>query len=142
MARFFTLKELCESSTAKARSIDNYPTFEVAAHLSELTEKILDPLRFAWGSPIRVNSGYRCRLLNTAVGGAERSAHMDGYAADLSAMNGKTEELISFAMEWIDHGGRKYDQIIREKRGNSTWLHIGLYGPNRIQRCQKLNIIK
>ena len=83
MATYFTLAELLKSNTAKQNGIDNTPTFEVVRHLEELTEKILDPLRAAWGKPIRVKSGYRCPRLNAAVGGSKTSVHMIGYAADL-----------------------------------------------------------
>ena len=143
MASYFTLKELCMSNVAKSRGIDNFPTFEIAAHLEELTVKLLDPLRQAWGGAIIVTSGYRCKMLNTAVGGAVRSAHMEGYAADLYPANGRTEELITFAREWAEKCHIRYDQLIHEtdKRGG-LWLHIGLYGPGGVQRGQYLELMK
>ena len=144
MAKYFTLKELCESPTAKARGSDNFPTFTVAAHLEELTKKILDPLREAWGSAIRVTSGYRCKQLNTAIGGALRSAHLEGYAADMQPYNGKTEEFIAFAKQWCEDNHIKFDQFIREttKDKRSVWLHIGLYGPGGTQRKQYKDLVK
>ena len=64
--KYFTLKELCSSDVAEKKKIDNFPSFTVVEHLNELTEKILEPLRAAWGSSIIVNSGYRCDALNRA----------------------------------------------------------------------------
>lgn len=43
----------------------------------------LDRLRKLWGRPLVVNSGYRTRDRNTAVGGVKDSAHQRGLAADL-----------------------------------------------------------
>lgn len=44
----------------------------------------LECLRSAIGNrPIFVNSGYRCPKHNKAVGGAEKSFHMQGKAADI-----------------------------------------------------------
>lgn len=140
MAKYFTLKELLHTN----RNIDNTPTFEIVDHLKELTEKLLDPLRAAYGKPIRVTSGYRCRDLNFAVGGVSTSAHMEGYAADMQDWKGDTEGLIDFAMHWVATGHVKFDQFIREtdKKSGAVWLHFGLYGPNHCQRQQILNLIK
>ena len=67
--RYFTIDELCHSDTAIALGIDNTPNQEVKEHLVQLIEELLDPLREAWGSPIKVNSGYRCAKLNRATKG-------------------------------------------------------------------------
>ena len=72
---YFELDEFIRSDTAKKYGIDNTPTFAIVAHLDELVESILDPLRAAYGKPITVTSGYRCNSLNKAVGGADTSAH-------------------------------------------------------------------
>ena len=44
----------------------------------------LDLLRRAWGGPVRVNSGFRCRAHNREVGGVTRSRHLVGCAADVA----------------------------------------------------------
>lgn len=144
MAKYFTLKELCASPKATARKIDNFPTFDIAAHLEELTVMLLDPLREAWGKPVLVTSGYRCTRLNTAVGGVPTSAHKLGYAADLQPANGKTEDFCRFARTWVIAHRVRFDQLIREtdKKSGAVWLHIGLYGPGGVQRGQILEITK
>lgn len=87
---FFTIKELTRSTTAEARKIDNTPTPEAEANLTELINKVLDPLRRAYGKPITVTSGYRSPRLNAAVGGVKTSQHRKGQAADITA--GSPEE--------------------------------------------------
>lgn len=140
MTKYFTLKELCSSRTAKDLGIDNFPTFQVASNLERLTVQILDPLREAWGSAIRVSSGYRCEALNKAVGGAKASVHRDGNAADLQPVNGRTEDFIKFARQWLDDNHIAYDQLIHEKSGSVIWMHIGIYGPKGQQRRQYLEL--
>ena len=65
--KYFTLEELCKSETAEKNGIKNFPTFEVVMNLLELTEKVLDPMRAAWGGAILVGSGFRCLELNKIV---------------------------------------------------------------------------
>lgn len=43
----------------------------------------LDGIREKYGKPIFISSGYRCPLLNQAVGGVANSQHLKGLAADL-----------------------------------------------------------
>ena len=84
-ASYFTISELTASATALREGIDNRPT-ESAYHLLHvLVEQLLDPIREAWGKPIVVSSGYRCKELNALVGGAKNSHHMLGCAADITA---------------------------------------------------------
>ena len=81
--KYFTISELTASATAQREGIDNRPT-ESAYHLLHvLVDQLLDPIREAWGEPIVVSSGYRCKELNALVGGAKNSHHMLGCAADL-----------------------------------------------------------
>lgn len=139
--KYFTLRELCDSDVAKARKIDNFPSFSVVENLMELTKNILEPLRAAWGSSIIVNSGYRCDALNRAVGGVSTSAHRIGYAADLFPGNGKIDEFGKFVKEWLVKNRIKFDQVISEKSGTQKWVHIGLRSTTGSQRCETKNLI-
>jgi hypothetical protein len=138
---YFSLKELCASDVATQRKIDNFPSFTIAQHLAELTEKILEPLRIAWGSPIKVTSGYRCDALNRAVGGVSTSAHRLGYAADLQPTNGKIDEFGRFIKDWLVRNRIKFDQVLFETQGKTKWVHIGLYSSTGTQRCETKNLI-
>lgn len=134
--KYFTLKELCATN----RNIENFPSWTIVEHLTELTEKILEPLRVAWGGAIKVNSGYRCEALNKAVGGVSTSAHKNGYAADLYPRNGKIDEFGKFARDWLVKNKVKFDQIIFETKGKDKWVHIGLYSSTGSQRCETKNL--
>ncbi len=52
MKNYFTIAELTVSDTAKKYGIDNTPTPEIKQHLKELIEKLLNPIREAWGGPL------------------------------------------------------------------------------------------
>ena len=114
---YFTITELCYSDTAKAKGIDNSPTTEVRANLVTLVNTLLDPLREAWKSPIRVTSGYRCGVLNRAVGGSSSSAHLYGCAADIVPLNGKIAEFKAFCKNYFNARRHLYDQVILEDNG-------------------------
>ena len=133
---YFELSEFIRSNEAKKKGIDNTPTWEVVEHLEELVEKILDPLRAAYGMPIKVTSGYRCPALNKAVGGVASSVHMSGWAADLQ-VGGSFSKFRDFVVEWVRKTGTKFDQILleKDKKGNQ-WIHIGLYNNAGQQRGQ------
>lgn len=127
MGKYFTIDELCKSDTAKKKGINNTPTAEIKQKLEVLIDELLDPVREAWGKPIRVNSGYRCAKLNKAVGGVANSQHMKGEAADLNAgsvaLNKQLFELIRTRYE--------YDQLIDE--ANYAWVHVSYVRKNRKQ---------
>lgn len=134
--KYFTLAELVKSDTAKKKNIDNTPSWEVVEHLSELVEKVLDPLRAAYGMPIKISSGYRCPALNKAVKGAATSVHMIGYAADMQ-VSGSFDKFRDFVVEWLKKTGTRFDQLLIESNSSGAkWLHIGLYSNSGQQRGQ------
>lgn len=135
--KYFTLAELVKSDTAKKKNIDNTPSWEVVEHLSELVEKVLDPLRAAYGMPIKISSGYRCPALNKAVKGAATSVHMIGYAADMQ-VGGSFNKFRDFVVKWFKTTGTKFDQLLIERNAKTgdMWLHIGQYNNNGQQRGQ------
>ncbi len=84
MAKYFTLSELTRSSVAQEQGIDNSLSEEIALRLKKLMDNLLDPVREMWDTNIWVTSGYRSPELNAAVGGAARSQHLAGEAADIT----------------------------------------------------------
>lgn len=134
---YFELAEFLKSDTAKKKGIDNTPTFEIVERLGELVEKVLDPLRAAYGMPITVSSGYRCPALNKAVQGATTSVHQIGYAADLQ-VSGSFNKFRDFVVDWFRKTGTKFDQILLEsnRKTGAKWIHIGLYNNAGQQRGQ------
>lgn len=116
--KYFTMKELTKSSTADKLSIDNTPTSEASAQLSNLVTHVLDPLREMYGKPITVNSGYRCPKLNAAVGGAKTSQHMCGCAVDIT---GGSREENKKLFELI-RDNLPFDQLLNES--DYSWVHV------------------
>lgn len=142
MAQYFTLWELVKSETAEKKGISNFPSFDVVDHLRQLTEEILDPMREAWGGPLTVTSGYRCKALNKAVGGVPTSAHLEGWAADIRpADKRRTAKFILWAACWLEENRINYDQAIDEQVKGERWLHIALKSNDGRQRRQNLVIM-
>ena len=131
--KYFTISELCASATAQREGIDNRPP-KCAYHLLHvLVDQLLDPIREAWGEPIVVSSGYRCKELNTLVGGAQHSHHLLGCAADLIAGSKADHQRLFQLIQQMQQEGRiKFTQLIAED--NYRWLHIS-YVPSDL-RCQ------
>lgn len=93
----------------------------------------LQTIRDAFGKPITIESGYRCPEHNKKVGGAEKSLHLKGMAADLKFSeksgdfaHGFIEGLIAAGR--LDEGGigryRKYpDMVHYDYRGKrARWV--------------------
>ena len=112
MGKYFTIDELCRSNTADKMGIRNVPSADIKERLEVLINELLDPVREAWGKPIKVNSGYRCPKLNKAVGGVANSQHMKGEAADLNA-GSKWENEALFELIRKNY---EFDQLIDESR--------------------------
>lgn len=130
--KYFTIEELCKSSTANKLKINNTPNLEVIDNLEKLVKYILDPLRFKYGKPIEVNSGYRCEALNKAVGGSKTSHHLFGLAADITGKSKiENEKLFNLAQEL----NLPFDQLINEK--DYSWIHISY---NKNPRKQVLHL--
>lgn len=119
--KYFTIKELTKSDIATRRGIDNTPTAEVVQNLTTLVDKVLDPLRSTWGGPIVVNSGYRSKALNEAVGGSRTSDHMTGRAADIEAAD-RSKASNTKLFNLIQSLGLSFDQLIDES--GMSWVHV------------------
>ena len=125
LSEHFTLAEFTRSTTATARGIKNEPTAEVIANLQYLVTTVLEPLRVAMGHAVPIGSGYRCKALNTAVGGVSNSQHLTGQAADLCISGDKAKGQKWY--NWIK-SNVPYDQLIweRNKKTGSYWVHVSV----------------
>jgi hypothetical protein len=121
----FTLAEL----TRTRYSVDNTPNATVIANLQELAEKVLQPLRDAVG-PVKVTSGYRSKEVNTLVGGAYKSDHIYGYAADLQSPDGNHRKIY----DWLK-ANAVFTQLIYEFGNDAQpqWVHVS-YNPKDLKR--------
>jgi len=127
--KYFTIQELTHSTTATARGIDNTPPPQVAVKLAALANNLLDPVRELWGAPLTVNSGFRCPVLNKAVGGVPTSQHVKGEAADITTgtVSGN-KRLFNKIVAAQKAGQIRFTQLIDES--NYTWLHLSYDGQN------------
>ena len=117
--KYFTIRELTRSNTARRLGINNTPPPSAVTALHALVDDVLDPLREAWGGPIRVNSGYRCPELNQAVGGTPGSQHQRGEAADITVGSRSGNRRLLALIRRLD---LPVDQCIDEK--DCRWIHV------------------
>lgn len=128
--KYFSIAELTKSATASRKGINNTPDESVKRNLNLLVDNILDPLREAFGEPIIVTSGYRCGRLNKAVGGATKSQHMYGQAADIRTVSDKPSDNKKL-FDLIRELKLPYDQLIDEY--NYNWVHVSYSSRHRRQ---------
>ena len=131
--KYFTIKELTKSTTAIKRHIDNSPSKEIERSLTALVEKVLDPLREAYGKPIIVTSGYRCPRLNAIVGSTPSSQHVKGEAADIKTIEDTPEENKKL-FDLIVKLKLPFDQLINEH--NYDWVHVSFGARHRRQKLK------
>ena len=136
----FTLAELCKSQTALRKNIDNLPKDpDIVSKMQTLAEEILQPIRDKFG-PTVINSGYRCKKLNTAIGGSKKSQHCFGEAADVEVPTLSNRDLAEWIRNTLD-----FDQLILEfyngKDPRSGWVHVS-YKDSENNRKQVLTINK
>ena len=138
ITQHFTLEELCASDTARARGIKNQPGTQEVINLAALAVEVLEPLRKWWGREVKIGSGYRCKELNTDVGGVRNSQHVTGQAADL-CIDGDMDK----GKKWFEYikNHLVFDQLIFEHNSKgSYWVHVSYdaQGRNRMQVIENL----
>lgn len=91
-SNYFYLSEFERSETAERLRINNKIPPELIKYLDRLIVCTLNPARKKFGRRIIVNSGYRCKKLNIAVGGVPTSLHLQARAADITVDKEFNEE--------------------------------------------------
>ena len=81
---------------------------------------LLEHLRAHFGASIKVNSGFRCEQRNRAVGGATRSKHLHGMAADI-VISGVSPDDVYAYLDKGYNGGRGWQGGLGRYR---TFTHI------------------
>ncbi|MDR0430746.1 MAG: peptidase M15 [Tannerellaceae bacterium] len=119
----FTWDEMLHSATADKHGIKNIPDQEEEKAIAALVKRLLQPLRIAYGHPIRISSGYRCRELNKRVGGVPASQHIKGEAADCM-IDGNASKLLGILLAHE----LPFDQAILYKKRN--FLHLSIRAVN------------
>lgn len=135
LTKNFSLEELIQSQTARARGIINIPSDEQAAELLRLAVTVLQPIRDLIKTPMTITSGFRCKALNYAVGGVEGSQHLAGQAADFQAQD------LDLVFEKIKESDIPFDQLIWEWKGFGTqWIHVSCHRTGEEPRRQVLKL--
>ena len=133
MTPHFTLAELTHTDH---RSLDNTPNDAERANLQRLAE-FLELVKVALGGkPIMVNSAFRSKKVNDAVGSKDTSQHRIGCAADIRVPGVTPDQVVKAVIA----AKLPFDQLIREF---DRWTHISI--PNDLNgkpRGQTLTIDK
>ena len=114
LSEHFTYEELTHTDH---REFDNTPNEQELENLKRLAAFLEDVKKVLGGKPVMVNSAFRCKQVNDAVGSKDSSQHRIGCAADIRVPAMTPDEVVK-AIIASDLG---YDQVIREF---DRWTHI------------------
>jgi putative chitinase len=116
MTPHFTLAEL---TCTDHRSLDNTPNAQELANLKRLAEFLETVKTTLGGKPVMINSAFRSKAVNDAVGSKDTSQHRQGLACDFR-VPGMTPDAVVRA---LISAKLPFDQIIREY---DSWTHISI----------------
>lgn len=121
LTRHFTWLEVIHSPTADRLHIDNSLPISLRAN-AIFTAQQMEMVRAELDRPIKVNSWFRSRELNRAVGGSLTSVHMRALAVDFKPVGMELMEAFVRLMA-LDI---PFDQLIHEgTKDGADWIHIG-----------------
>jgi len=116
LTEHFTLEEL---TTTDHREFDNTPNETERANLVRLAG-LLELVKVALGGkPIMVNSAFRSKQVNDAVGSKDSSQHRIGCAADIRVPGVTPDQVVKAVIA----AKLPFDQLIREF---DRWTHISI----------------
>jgi zinc D-Ala-D-Ala carboxypeptidase len=117
----FTLAELTHTDH---RQFDNTPNPAELANLQRLAEFLETVKTTLGGKPIMINSAFRSKAVNDAVGSKDTSSHRQGLAADFRVPGLAPDAVVRALLKL------PFDQIIREF---DAWTHISISDKPRRQ---------
>jgi hypothetical protein len=114
----FSLEEMTVSEIGARKGLDNTPN---ATEISNLvrTACLLEQVRTLINKPIIINSAFRSKAVNDAVGSKDTSQHRIGCAADIRVPGMTPKQVVEALMQ----SNIPYDQLIREF---DSWTHISV----------------
>jgi uncharacterized protein YcbK (DUF882 family) len=125
----FSFEELTITNRKYLLEANRLAALNHIEELALLANYILEPARLALNTPLIITSAYRCAQLNKAVGGAAKSQHLFGQAADFVPQGIALKEAFDI-LRAAQHV--RYGQLIYEGK----WIHISLGAPFRPRaRC-------
>ena len=118
---YFTFAELIHTD----QKMDNVPTTLEQVNNLLCLGFILQDIREEFGYPIKVNSAFRTKQVNDAVGGVDNSYHLRGRAADIRPVrqagvdfNQNLSKLVSIV--------KQYEDVLTELIIYPTFIHIAI----------------
>ena len=136
LSEHFTYEELTRSDTAVRLGIENTPNDAEIENLKRLATLLEEVKKAVGGKPVMINSGFRSKPVNDAVGSKDTSQHRLGCAADLRVAGMKPREVVEACIA----ANVPFDQIILEF---DSWTHISVpNAPGMQPRGQRLIIDK
>ena len=136
LTEHFTLDELTSSEAAERNGWDNTPNETELANLKRLAAFLEEVKTALGGRPVMVNSAFRSKQVNDAVGSKDTSQHRIGCAVDFRVPQLTPDQVV----QAIIASGLPYDQVIREF---DRWTHLSIPNtPETAPRKQALIIDK
>jgi len=120
LTEHFSLEELTHTDHREYDNTPNDAELENLKRLAEFLEKVKQTLG---GRPIMVNSAFRSKQVNDAVGSKDSSQHRIGCAVDIRVPELTPDQVVKA----IIASGLQYDQVIREF---DRWTHVSI--PNTV----------
>ena len=116
LSKNFSLDEL----TVTSISTSNEPLGLHKEKLLYTAHYLLQPIRDEFGR-VDINSGYRSKGVNLAIGGSKTSQHCNGEAADIRTPQADLWKVYLWILDNLSFG-----QCIYEVKGAAKWIHISL----------------
>jgi hypothetical protein len=133
LSEHFSLEELTHTDH---REYDNTPNDAELENLKRLAAFLEEVKQTLGGRPIMVNSAFRSKQVNDAVGSRDSSQHRIGCAVDIRVPELTPDQVV----RTIIASSLAYDQVIREF---DRWTHISIPNtPQLTPRKQALIIDK
>ncbi len=124
----FTYEELTASEVAERNGWDNKPSDAELANLHRLADFLEQIKALLGGKPIMINSAFRSKQVNDAVGSKDTSQHRIGCAADIRVPGMTPDEVVKAVIA----SSLPFDQVIREF---DRWTHISV--PNTLDTAAR-----
>jgi hypothetical protein len=131
LSEHFSLEELTHTDH---REFDNTPNDAELSNLQRLALFLEEVKTVLEGRPIMVNSAFRSKQVNDAVGSKDTSQHRIGCAADLRVPGMTPDEVVKAVMA----SALGFDQVIREF---DRWTHISVPSHNDLKPRKQALII-
>lgn len=121
LSKDFSFEELIRSRTALRLNLENIPDEKQKKALQYLVNTLLQPTRNKFGGVISINRGFSTPEVNKAIGGAEKSQHINGEAADIESND--NARLFSLIRSFCN-----FDQLIWEFGDDNQpdWIHVSV----------------